>query len=145
MKNGWTFVHLEGTPSEIGFEHGYLLAPEIEDAKRAIELSTTHGVNHSWADLRQVAQKYFWPKVPEEYRQEIEGIENGLKARGSQLDTMDLVTMNAFMEFPYYYDEEKRQAKGVSAAAGSEPAEHCSAFIATGAYTKDGRIVIGHN
>ncbi|MBZ5542651.1 MAG: peptidase C45, partial [Acidobacteriia bacterium] len=21
-KNGWTFVHLEGTPAEIGFQHG---------------------------------------------------------------------------------------------------------------------------
>jgi len=26
--NGWIFVHLEGSPSEIGFQHGYLLAPE---------------------------------------------------------------------------------------------------------------------
>ena len=25
-KNGWTFVHLEGTPAEIGFQNGYLLA-----------------------------------------------------------------------------------------------------------------------
>ena len=29
--NGWTVVHLEGTPAEIGFQHGYLLAPEIQD------------------------------------------------------------------------------------------------------------------
>src|SRR5579875_1388256 len=89
VKQGWIFVHLEGAPSEIGFEHGYLLAPEIEDAKRAIELSTTHGVNRSWAELRQVAEKYFWPKVPPEYRAELEGIEQGLKARGSQLDVQD--------------------------------------------------------
>jgi len=30
--DGWLFVHLQGTPAEIGFQHGYLLAPEIEDA-----------------------------------------------------------------------------------------------------------------
>ena len=29
--NAWTLVHLEGTPSEIGYQHGYLLAPEIQD------------------------------------------------------------------------------------------------------------------
>jgi len=23
-QNGWIFVHLEGSPSEIGFQHGYL-------------------------------------------------------------------------------------------------------------------------
>src|SRR5579871_6809935 len=29
-KNGWTYVHLQGTPREIGFQNGYLLAPEID-------------------------------------------------------------------------------------------------------------------
>src|SRR5689334_799870 len=28
-RNGWVQVHLEGTPAEIGFQHGYLLSPEI--------------------------------------------------------------------------------------------------------------------
>jgi hypothetical protein len=143
-KEGWIFVHLEGAPSAIGFQHGYLLASEIEDAKRAIELSTTHDVKHPWGDLRDVAQKYFLPKVPDEYRQELQGMEAGLKAHGSSLDLMDLVAMNGFMEFSYYYGEaRKRAARGV--ASPTSTAEHCSAFIATGAYTKDGRIVIGHN
>ena len=30
-KNGWTYVHLEGAPSEIGFQHGWLISKEIED------------------------------------------------------------------------------------------------------------------
>ena len=29
---GWIYVHLEGSPHDIGFQHGYLLAPEIADA-----------------------------------------------------------------------------------------------------------------
>ena len=41
-QNGWIFVHLEGSPSDIGFQHGYLLAPEIADAQRAIKLALTH-------------------------------------------------------------------------------------------------------
>ena len=139
---GWIFVHLEGGPAAIGFQHGYLLPKEIEDSKRAIELSTTHGVKHTWAELREVAQTVFWPRVPEEYRQELQGMVEGLKAHGSRLDVIDLVTMNAYMEYPYYYDEaKKREAKGVPSSVG----EHCSAFVATGAYTKGGRIVMGHN
>src|SRR5438105_2453480 len=142
VKEGWIFVHLQGSPSAVGFQHGYLLAPEIEDSKRAIELSTIHGVNHNWTELRAVAQKYFWPRVPDEYRQELQAIADGLRAHGSKLDTMDLVTMNGFMEFSYYYDEARRhQTKNVASNVG----EHCSAFVATGSYTKDGRIVIGHN
>lgn len=139
---GWIFVHLQGSPSNIGFQHGYLLTPEIEDAKRAIELSSTHENQHSWQDLRNVAETVFWPKVPEEYREELQGIADGLKAHGSNLDVMDLVAMNGWMELPYYYDEMKRRAgTPVKSAVG----EHCSAFVATGSYTKDGRIVIGHN
>lgn len=141
-KAGWIFVHLEGAPQSLGYQHGYLLTAEIEDAKRAIELSTTHDVKHSWTELRDVAEKYFWPTVPQEYREELEGIAQGVHAHGSKLDTMDLVVMNAFMEFSYYYgDSERHQVKGVSASVG----DHCSAFVATGSYTKDGRIVIGHN
>ncbi len=143
-KDGWIFVHLEGNPSAIGFQHGYLLATEIEDSKRAIELSTTHGVNHSWADLRSVATRYFLPKVPAEYREELEGMQQGLQAHGSKLDLIDLVAMNGYMEFSYYYDDARtHEAKGV--VGPSHAPDHCSAFVATGAYTKDGRIVMGHN
>ena len=139
---GWIFVHLEGTPSAIGFQHGYLLTPEIEDAKAAIELSLTHEVKHNWADLRVAAEKVLWPGVPQEYREELQGIADGLKARGSKLDVTDLLVMNASLELPYYYDAlERRQGKPGDVKIG----EHCSAFVATGSYTKDGRIVIGHN
>lgn len=142
-ENGWIYVHLEGNPSSIGFQHGYLLSSEIQDSKAAIELSTTHGVNHSWAEMRRLSSKLFVPKLTEEYREELKGIVEGVKAHGSKLDLLDLVTMNAYMEFTYYYDAAKNLgAKGVTA---SHAPEHCSAFIATGSYTKDGRIVIGHN
>jgi hypothetical protein len=32
QQGGWTYVHLEGSPGQIGFQHGYLLAREIADA-----------------------------------------------------------------------------------------------------------------
>src|SRR5260370_32979067 len=31
-EGGWVYVHLEGDAEAIGYQHGYLLAPEIEDA-----------------------------------------------------------------------------------------------------------------
>ena len=141
-RNGWIYVHLEGRPSAIGFQHGFLLAREIEDTKRAIELSTTHDTGKNWSELREIARTVFWPHVSPEYRQEIQGIVNGLKAKGSRLDLDDLVAMNGYMEFEYYLNElRRREGKPPLNAIG----EHCSAFVATGSYTKDGRIVIGHN
>jgi hypothetical protein len=140
---GWIFVHLQGGPAEIGFQHGYLLAPEIEDARKAIELSTTHDVRHDWRELREVAKKHFLPGVPGEYREELEGMVAGAAAHGLKMDLLDAVAMNAFMEFSYYYGE--RERSNLQAANAPSIGEHCSAFVATGAYTKDGRIVIGHN
>jgi len=140
--NGWIMVHLRGDATARGYQHGYLLSSEIEGAKKAVELSVTHEVSKTWIELRTVAEKISWPRIPPEYRQELEGIAAGLKAKGSKLDAIDLVALNEWMEFPYYYDAlKKRQGSTLT----SSVAEHCSAFVATGSYTKDGRIVIGHN
>ena len=34
-KNGWIYVHLEGSPSDIGYQHGYLLADDIDTSIQA--------------------------------------------------------------------------------------------------------------
>src|SRR5947209_7276912 len=60
-RSGWVQVHLEGTPGEIGFQHGYLLAAEIQDAFQAISLEVTHGEKKDWEFFRKTAQDVFWP------------------------------------------------------------------------------------
>ncbi len=35
-KNGWIYVHLEGSPAVAGYQHGYLLANEIDTTMRAV-------------------------------------------------------------------------------------------------------------
>ncbi len=143
QRNGWIFVHLEGSPAEIGYQHGYLLAQEIEDAQRAIALSLTHD-SKDWTFFRKAAQTIFWPHVPAEYQTEIRGIAEGANARGVKLDMWDITAMNAWLEFsPYYVNWYDQQHK--TGAAKQPTPEHCSAFAATGSYTKDGKVVIGHN
>ncbi len=142
-RNGWIFVHLEGSPGEIGYQHGYLLAREIEDAQRAIALSLTHD-SKDWKFFRNAAQTVLWPHVPAEYRTEIHGITEGVNAKGVKLDIWDITAMNAWLEFsPYYVNWYDKQHK--TGAAKQPTPEHCSAFVATGSYTKDGKVVIGHN
>jgi hypothetical protein len=29
-KNGWIYVHLTGSPHDVGYQHGYLVAKEID-------------------------------------------------------------------------------------------------------------------
>src|ERR1700678_2190791 len=86
-----------------------------------------------------------WPKIDPEYQSELQGIVDGMQAQKYKLDLDDIVAMNAFMELPDYYvtwlDEQTQGAK-----PSSKPgAEHCSAFVATGSYTKDHQIVMAHN
>lgn len=142
--NGWTFVHLEGSPSEIGFQHGYLLEPEILDAQREIQFELLHDSQKDWQFYRDTARNMLWPHIEQEYREELQGIVEGLKARGAKLDLWDMVATNAWLEMSYYVKYYDSKQKIASPSTLTAP-EHCSAFVATGSYTKDGRVIIGHN
>ena len=145
QRGGWTYVHLEGSPSDIGFQHGYLLAPEIADAFAAIKLMDTHDTQRDWEFFRKASREMLWPRIDAEYQQELQGIADGVKAHGVDLDLYDIVALNAFLELPDYYvpwlNKREKQARAPKLKAPG----HCSAFIATGAYTRDHQIVIAHN
>ena len=143
-QNGWTFVHLEGTPAQIGFQHGYLLAHEIADGSQVIQLELPHDTGKAWQFFREAAEKVLWPRIEDQYREELQGIVAGLKAQAVNLDLWDVVAVNAWLELGYYaswYDQ-KHNLEG--RPKGAVP-ERCSAFLATGRFTRDGKIVMGHN
>jgi hypothetical protein len=80
--DGWTYVHLEGTPAEIGYQHGYLLAAEIQDMQRVFALELTHDDGKDWNFFRDAAKSVLWPHIEQEYREEMQGIADGLNAKG---------------------------------------------------------------
>ena len=136
-QNGWIYVHLEGSPSEIGFQHGYLLAAEIEDAKKTIALGLTHDSKKDWAFFRKAAENVLWPHIEPQYQEELRGIIEGLSAKNVKMDLWDLVALNAWLELSPYYTNWYDKHHDTTAKARPVP-EHCSAFVATGSYTKDG-------
>jgi hypothetical protein len=142
--NGWIFVHLEGSPREIGFQQGWHLAPEIDEALRMFALFFPKVSHRDWKFYRGAAENMFWPKLEKEYQEEIEGIAEGLQAMGKKYDRFDIAALNGWIELAWYYvpylDEKLKPGSGNNKAPGS-----CSAFIATGSYTEDGKIVMGHN
>ncbi len=144
-KNGWIFVHLHGQPSEIGFQHGYLLAPEIQDLLHVARVALPHDSRKDWSFYREAAQTVFLPHIEKQYREELQGIVDGLRAHGADADLTDIVILNAWEELtPYYTNWYDKQKPLLSSAPRPVP-EHCSAFVATGSYTRDGRPVIAHN
>jgi Phospholipase B len=145
-RGGWVYVHIEGDPETIGFQHGYLLGPEIIDAFPAVSAGMTRSTKRDWPFFRDVAREQLWPKLDPEYQQELQGIAEGLNARtGSQLDVYDIVALNSFEEVPDYYVPWLNKQENAKHPPNLKSPGNCSAFVATGSWTKDGRIVIAHN
>ena len=142
-RNGWIYVHVEGPPERMGYQHGYLLAHEIADLLSVIKPMWMHTTHRDWKFYRQTAEQMLWPKIDAEYQHEIDGIVAGMNARGVKSDRWDIVALNGLEELADYY------VPWLDKQQGRTPLTHspgnCSAFIATGSYTKDHRIVIGHN
>jgi Phospholipase B len=144
-RGGWIYVHLEGSPHDIGYQHGYLLASEIADGFAAASLEMTHESNRDWDFFRRAAREMLWPKIDPEYQAELQGIVEGIQARKVKLDLDDIVALNAFMELGDYYVPWLNAQTKIAAPPAKNDAEHCSAFVATGSYTKDHQIVMAHN
>jgi hypothetical protein len=143
-RNGWVFVHLQGPPATLGFQHGYLLAAETAELMRVFKAFTTHQTKRDWAFYRETCEKMLWPKMDAEYQQEIDGIVTGLNAKGVLADRWDVMALNAIEELPEYYVPWLDKQQGAAARPHKTPGS-CSAFVATGRYTADGKPVIGHN
>ncbi len=142
---GWTYVHLQGTPEQVGFQHGYLLAREIEDNANVYAVEAQNKYKREWSFFRDAAKTVLWPHVDSEYQQEMKGIVEGLHAQGSSLDLWDIVALNGVMELSDYYLPTLNAKEGKPNPPQAVAPGKCSAFIATGTATNGGKIVIAHS
>ncbi|HWT65395.1 MAG TPA: hypothetical protein VN151_04725, partial [Terracidiphilus sp.] len=134
-RGGWTYVHLEGTPAEIGYQHGQLLSAEIADLIRVNKLELEHGTRRNWEFFREAGRKMLWPHIEAEYQQELEGIARGARSKGAKLDVWDVVALNGAIELSEYYVPWLDKHTHAENAPAIHPRGRCSAFIATGGYT----------
>jgi len=145
-RNGWVVAHLSGPPYRVGFQHGWHLAPEIDDVLKTLSFYMKKATGRDWAFFRDAAKTMFWPKLELEFREEIDGIAAGLRARlpGTSFDAIDITALNGWIELAWYYIPWLEKQTGTGPGDSKAP-PYCSAFIATGSSTADGRIVMGHN
>jgi len=143
QRAGWVYLHAEGTPRALGFQHGYLLAPEIKEGLRVTRIQWEHMSALSWDWLVAKADAMLTPKVDPACLAELEGLVEGLAAGGVSSSRAELVTYNAQPELFYYWwpQEFKKLKEGCRIPVPGS----CSAFIATGSWTRDGGVVLGHN
>jgi hypothetical protein len=144
-EGGWTYVHLAGTPEQIGFQHGYLLARQIEDNLQVFQVENKNTLHKDWSYFREAGKTVLWPHIEPEFQAELKGIVEGLHAQGSKLDLWDVVAMNGQLELTDYYLPVMEAKAHKPVTPGAKAPGKCSAFIATGSATKDGKIVIAHS
>jgi hypothetical protein len=136
-KDGWIALTLTGAPKEIGYQHGALVAPEIDDTIKALKFSMRNSTGKDWSWFRDKARELYWPKIGTDLQDEIKGIAEGLQSKGLKYDEWDVLAENAHIELEgYYLPWTKGEASNKQA---------CSAMVATGSQTADGRPVIAHN
>jgi hypothetical protein len=160
---GWIVLHVEGEPYERGFQHGTLLAPEIAAMVKSLaNQRSTRAPADGWKHVRTLVSALFLRKFDREWLDEMKGIADGAAASGATfdnrpIDLLDVVTVNVWMEIDTLdsaLDATPTGLEGVRFPGADRPAapkpkapaprDHCSAFIATGPATADGKIVFGH-
>src|SRR5437764_15210325 len=77
-RNGWIYVHLEGSPEQIGYQHGKLLAKETEDLLRVINPFLHHETKLDWEFNRKDSQEIMRQRIVSVYQREIAGSAIGL-------------------------------------------------------------------
>lgn len=156
---GWIVLHIEGSPYDRGRQHGKLLAREIVDYCRTIaKIRNSESPDKAWQDLRLFVNALFLRRFDNEYLREMQGIadgaaEEGAKLDGRLIDLIDIAVINADIEFGFLEAALLGTATGIDredfpgrhgSPTKSRHRDRCSAFIATGPATADGKIVTGH-
>ena len=158
---GWIYLHIEGKPYDRGYQHGYLMAPEIPEylARCAHDLGGKSD-EQSWNQYRTTANALFLRGFDREILEEMRGIADGANANGAKwldrkLDLIDIVVANTEVEMgelrwavtmtPTGLEGLRFDLPGYARQPKKDsPFDHCSAFAATGPATRDGKMVIGH-
>lgn len=140
-QDGWTYLHTEGSPYERGFQHGYLMAPGIEEIMSSIRYLTYYNTGMEFDFFSENAVEMYLPTLDEEYILEMQGIADGANAAGINVTFRDILGWNSYKETVGYWWP---IAKSGVYAEMEDEMDGCSAFIATGSATEDGDIVIAH-
>ena len=164
-ENHPAILHIEGNHYEMGFQQGYLLADRIAETYSSFFTFTAYLYHMHMGEervildqtqlkafyelLTQQSKKYFLSVIQEktpDLLREIQGMADGLAARGSSFGFDDIVAMAALCDVVdndmLFFDFFELALNEVS---GPISGLSCSGFAAWGSATFDGRIIHGAN
>ncbi len=140
-------LKLKGSPYEIGFQHGYMLADKIDLMVNRTMLATAAYVarqsncdNERAMEKLWAGQKAAEPFVPEEFMTEMKGIAEGAQAKGFDISLEQVLLWNTMYDqwciycHPYYWNCDGKDEDAYKPAPEAHPwtraAGGCSSFCA---------------
>jgi hypothetical protein len=172
-KNGWIYLSINGTASERGYANGFLLASELKEIFKMLEFNFMNSAGYSLEFFSEVISELYGPQIKNnypEFYEEMENITLGANANGANLSLADIIMWNCYVSIdylmgsvPFLIKKNKKLNKkyghlfasntaaasaadsGIKKSSEGGAKDHCTAFMAVGSYTKDGKIVCGHN
>jgi len=143
-QNGWKYISIKGNPKERGYAYGFLCANEFKEIQKMLKFFMMESFGMDWAffikevndDFKEMTQRDF-----KEFYEEMEGIAEGCNANNCKTNIDEIIAWNFYMSIPYWYSIKSQNKVGKE--GGSK--DRCSAFIAVGDWTTDGKIVCAHN
>jgi hypothetical protein len=143
-KNGWKYISIYGKPRERGYAYGYLCAKDFKEIQNMLQFFMMESYGKEWdffikeisGDFKEMTKKDF-----HEFYEEMEGITDGLNAAGTKTTIDEIIAWNFYLSISYWYSVVSDSH--TSKEGGAK--DHCSAFIAVGDWTEDGKIVCAHN
>lgn len=158
LKNGWTYISVWGSPYDRGYAYGYYSAPDFKKIQQMLNYYVYESSGRPWTFYIEAARDHFKNKIKSnfpEFYEEMEGITNGCIANGVDTNIDEIIAWNNYITifecwYPFWLSSQNGSSSSGMASMRKEGGGHgskdrCSAFIATGDYTTDGKIVVAHN
>jgi hypothetical protein len=155
--NGWTYISIWGEPRDRGYSYGFFSAKEFKNIQKMLEFNVLENTGHPWSFFVDLCKTDFMDDIRRrfsEFMDEMEGIADGMIAAGVDTSLAEIVAYNNYITIVDCWYPNSTHAFKMGPSTGKEgggggtrppAADRCSAFIATGDYTTDGKIVVAHN
>jgi len=146
--NGWIYLAIKGSAKERGYAHGYLIADQFKKIQKMLSFVAYNDYGQTWEFFVESGATYLKDTIIKhfgELYEEMEGIAEGCCAAGTKTTVDEIIAWNNYFTLmgSWYPQSYLKEGSGGSKEGGSP--DKCSAFIAVGDYTVDGKIVVAHN
>ena len=151
--NGFKYISVYGSPRERGYAYGFFSSEDFKKVQEMLIFMCYNDYGRTWEFFIDAGKHVLKDKIKSdfpEFYEEMEGITEGIIAGGTQTTLDEVIAWNNYFTlleswYSTYDNTVANRPKSGIKEGGEGQSDKCSAFMAVGSYTKDGKIVVAHN